>query len=61
MKQLQNLFMIVAGVICLYVAYLTGTGIILEYIHFADPLNEMGFFACMSTLGAMLMYCGFSK
>jgi len=61
MKQLQNLFMIVAGVICLYVAYLTGTGIILEYIDFADPLNEMGFFACMSTLGGMLMYCGFSR
>ena len=61
MKQLQNLFMIVAGVICLYVAYLTGTGIILEYIDFADPLNEMGFFACMCTLGGMLLYCGFSR
>jgi len=61
MKQLQNLFMILAGVFCLYTAYLTGTGIILEYIDFADPLNEMGFFACMCTLGGMLLYCGFSR
>ena len=61
MKQLQNLFMILAGIACLFIAYLTGTGAILEYIHFADPLNELGFFACMSTLGGMLMYCGFSK
>ena len=61
MKQLNNLLMILAGIACLFVAYLTGTGIILDYIHFADPLNEMGFFCVTSTLGGMLLFCGFSK
>ena len=60
MKQLQNIFMILAGVFCLYTAYLTGKGTILEYIHFADPLNELGFFCANVTLGGMLLYCGFS-
>jgi len=53
--------MILAGIACLFVAYLTGTGAILDYIHFADPLNEMGFFCVTSTLGGMLLFCGFSK
>ena len=60
-KFIQNLSFIVAGIICLYIAYITGTGEILNYIYFADPLNEMGFFALLSSMGGMLVYCGFSK
>ena len=60
MKQLQNILMILAGVVALGIAYLTGKGTILEYIHFADPLNELGFFCANVTLGGMLLYCGFS-
>ena len=52
--------MILAGVVALGIAYLTGKGTILEYIHFADPLNELGFFCANVTLGGMLLYCGFS-
>ena len=57
-KFISSLSLVVSGVICLYIAYITGTGEILNYIPFADPLNEMafcglnllmgfGFFACI--------------
>ena len=29
-----------------YIAYITGTGDILNYINFADPLNEFAFCIC---------------
>jgi len=57
----NNIGFLTAGLLSLFLAWITGTGTILEYIDFADPLNELGFFACMSTLGGMLMYCGFSR
>ena len=60
-KFIQNLSFIVAGIICLYIAYITGTGEILNYIHFADPLNEM-FFCCASLmLGGCCIVAGLSK
>ena len=34
---------------------------VLNYIHFADPLNEMGFFMATASMGPMLIYCGFAK
>jgi hypothetical protein len=40
---------------------MTGTGEILNYIDFADPLNEMGFFMCLSAMGGGLIYCGVAK
>ena len=52
---------IVFGILCLVVAWMTGTGDILNYIDFADPLNEMGFFMGSTSMGGMLIYCGFSK
>ena len=61
MNKLNNITMILAGVVCLYLAYMTGTGAILDYIHFADPLNEMGFFMCLTSMGGGLVYCGFAK
>ena len=60
-KFIQNLSFIVAGIICLYIAYITGTGEILNYVHFADPLNEM-FFCCASLrLGGGCIVAGLSK
>ena len=52
---------IVFGIFCLAVAWMTGTGDILNYIDFADPLNEMGFFICCTMLGSGSLYVGFSK
>ena len=60
-KFIQNLSFIAAGVACFYIAYITGTGEILNYVHFADPLNEM-FFCCASLmLGGGCIVAGLSK
>ena len=58
---MKRLLYIIGGVVCLYLAYITGTGEILNYINFADPLNEMGFFACLTVMGGMLIFCGVAK
>ena len=58
---MKRLLSITSGVVCLYLAYITGTGEILNYINFADPLNEMGFFACLTVMGGMLNFCGVAK
>ena len=52
---------IMFGILCLVVAWMTGTGDILNYIDFADPLNEMGFFMATACLGCMSLFVGFSK
>jgi hypothetical protein len=39
-----------------YIAYITATGTILNYIAFADPLNEMAFFVLSATT-AILSLC----
>jgi|TARA_R100000005_G_C4981291_1_gene190994 hypothetical protein len=57
----KNSIFIICGLISFYLAYITGTGTILNYIDFADPLNEMGFFMATASMGGMLLYCGFSK
>ena len=58
---MKRLLSITSGVVCLYLDYITGTGEILNYINFADPLNEMGFFACLTVMGGMLIFCGVAK
>ena len=58
---MKRLLSITSGVVCLYLAYITGTGEILNYINFADPLNEMGVFACLTVMGGMLIFCGVAK
>ena len=58
---MKRLLSITSGVVCLYLAYITGTGEILNYINFADPLNEIGFFACLTVMGGMLIFCGVAK
>ena len=60
-KFIQNLSFIAAGVACFYIAYITGTGEILNYIDFADPLNEMGFFACRKGVIEKLKYPYFKR
>tara|TARA_A100001201_G_scaffold142653_1_gene141461 strand:+ start:2719 stop:2916 length:198 start_codon:yes stop_codon:yes gene_type:complete len=57
----KKLMIVLAGILCLCIAWMTGTGDILNYIDFADPLNEMGFFMCCAMLGSGLLYVGFSK
>jgi hypothetical protein len=60
-RLIQDSMFILGGIFALYIAYITGTGEILNYIHFADPLNEM-FFCCASlSLGIGCIIAGFSK
>ena len=55
---LQNLGLTVFGIFSLYVAYITATGTILNYIDFADPLNEMAFCFTCFLQGILCIYCG---
>jgi hypothetical protein len=61
MTLIKKFGFIVSGLAALYLAYITATGEILNYIDFADPLNEMGFCICALMMGAGLLYVGFSK
>ena len=60
-KFITNLSLIAGGFISLYLAYITGTGEILNYIDFADPLNEMGFFGANIMLGSGCIIAAASK
>tara|TARA_B100000902_G_C26944924_1_gene732922 strand:- start:455 stop:640 length:186 start_codon:yes stop_codon:yes gene_type:complete len=52
---------LLGAAISFYLAYITGTGEILNYIHFADPLNEMGFFVLAIMMGTGLLMCSKSE
>ena len=54
----RNLGRIATGVGLVQVAKLTATGEILNYIDFADPLNEMAFCLASFSLGVVLIYMG---
>ncbi len=58
---MKKVVQIIGGLACYYTAWITGTGEILNYIPFADPLNEMGFFVLSILMGTGLMFIGFSK
>jgi len=45
------------AIVSYYLAYITGTGEILNYVPFADPLNEMGFFILMIMSGTGFLMC----
>ena len=60
-KFISSVSLVVGGVICLCIAYMTGTGEILNYIAFADPLNEMAFFGVSSLTGVGCVITGLSK
>ena len=55
---LTNFLTLIFGIFSIYVAYITATGDILNYIDFADPLNEMFFCITSFTMGVMCIFCG---
>ena len=60
-KFIKNLLVVAGGIVCFYIAYITGTGEILNYVSFADPLNEMVFFGLSSVMGIGCFITGLSK
>ena len=60
-RLIQDSMFILGGMIAVYIAYITGTGEILNYVHFADPLNEMFFCIASLALGVGCIIAGFSK
>jgi len=60
-KFIKNLLVVAGGIVCFYIAYITGTGEILNYMSFADPLNEMVFFGLSSLMGIGCFITGLSK
>ena len=54
---MKKITLLLAGVLSFYLAWITGTGKILEFIHFADPLNEMAFFVLMIMTGTGFFMC----
>jgi hypothetical protein len=54
----KNMLTLIGGIFSIYVAYITATGTILNYINFADPLNEMFFCFSAFILGVMCIYTG---
>ena len=57
----KNSMFIISGLICFYLAWITGTGEMLNYIDFADPLNEMGFFGACIAMGVCCFMACFCK
>ena len=60
-KFITNLSLIIGGYVCLKLASMTGNGEILNYINFADPLNEMAFFILISLSGMSCIIAAASK
>ncbi len=54
---MQKLFYYTTALICFYLAYITGTGEILNYVPFTDPLGEMMFFVLSIMMGSGLLCC----
>jgi hypothetical protein len=50
---LNNYKSLLISATAFYIAYLTGSGIILDYIKFSDPLGEMAVFILATMMGAM--------
>ena len=58
----NNYKSILIAALSFYIAYITGTGTILNYIEFADPLNEMAIFVlCITTTILSLSTLTFKK
>jgi hypothetical protein len=58
---MKNFALFLGGCLSLYLAWITGTGEILNYIDFADPLNEMGFFGACIAMGVCCFMACFCK
>ena len=54
---MNNLKFYITAIVAYYLAYITGTGEILEYVPFADPINEMAFFVMMMVTGTGALFC----
>ena len=50
-----------ASIFALLIAYATATGFILNFIKFADVLNEIFFFIASLSLGVICLCLSFSK
>lgn len=61
MNILKKLGLFTLGLASLYIAYITGTGDILNYINFADPLNELAFCVCSLLFGVGSIFFAFTK
>ena len=58
---MKKITLIIGGFLSLYLAWITGTGEILNYVPFADPLNEMAFFGCCIFIASGCFIAGLSK
>ena len=58
---MKKSMLIIGGILSLYLAWITGTGEILNYVPFADPLNEMAFFGLCCMMSAGCFIAGLSK
>ncbi len=61
MNTIKKLGYSTLGLASLYIAYITGTGDILNYINFTDPLGEMAFCICAIMLSIMCFVSAFSS
>ena len=61
MNKIKKFGYAVLGLAALYIAYITGTGDILNYINFADPLNEMAFCICNLMIAVFCFVSAFSN
>lgn len=61
MNILKKIGQIALGLATLYIAYITGTGDILNYINFSDPLGEFAFCILSLLSSIFLLYLGLTK
>ena len=61
MKIIKKLGYSTLGLASLYIAYITGTGDILNYINFTDPLGEMAFCICAIMMSIICFVCALSN
>jgi len=61
MNLLRNIGFTLSGLASLYIAYITGTGDILNYINFSDPLGEMAFCIIALFMGCTLIVLGITS
>jgi len=61
MKIIKKLGYSTLGLASLYIAYITGTGDILNYINFTDPLGEMAFCICFLLMSVFCFVSAFSN
>ena len=61
MNTIKKLGYSTLGLACLYIAYITGTGDILNYISFTDRLGEMALCICAIIMSIFCFVSAFSS